>query len=129
MLYSSKTHDLGARPQKVKISGFREATHFSKNLFFCPFKLTRQFMKMRGSYLNDAEPFFLFRDRSPVKPIHMQNTLRKKLKSLNIDATLYRTNSLRTGRTSDLIKYGYTIEQVKLVGRWKSNIVYKYIRN
>ena len=129
-LYSSKMHDEGARPQKVKITGLSHQKQQLKTekAFFCPFKLTRDYMKLCGGYLDDQEAFFLFRDKSSLLPSHMRSTLKRMLHNLNIDETLYDTHSMHIGRSSDLIKFGYTIEQVKLVGRWKSNAVYKYIR-
>ena len=54
--------------------------------------------------------------------------LRKMLSSFGLNAELYDMHSLRIGRASDLIKQNYSIEQVKRMGRWKSNAVYKYIR-
>ena len=54
--------------------------------------------------------------------------LRKMLPSFGLNAELYDMHSLRIGRASDLIKQNYSIEQVKRMGRWKSNAVYKYIR-
>ena len=132
ILYSSKTHDYGARPQKIKISGLEEKSNGNKsnrNLFFCPFKSVRKYMKAKGeTYIDEEEPFFVFRDRSPVKPNHMRTILKKMIKRLGMDESLYDTHSLRIGRSSDLIRFGYTIDQVKLAGRWKSNAVYKYIR-
>ena len=129
-LYSFKTHNEGARLQKVKITGL---SHQGQQLqrekaFFCPFKLTRDYMKLQENYVDNKEPFFLFRDKSSLLPKHMRSTLKRMLHNLNIEETLYDTHSMHIGRSLDLTKFGYTIEQVKLIGRWKSNAVYKYIR-
>ena len=70
----------------------------------------------------------LFGGISPITPLQARNTLRKILKSLNIDLTLYSLHSFRIGRSGDLLKLGYTIEWVKILGRWRSNIVYRYLR-
>ena len=53
--------------------------------------------------------------------------LRQILSNLNVDAQLYDTHSLRIGRTSDLFKAGWSIEKIKIFGRWKSNAVYRYV--
>ena len=71
---------------------------------------------------------FIFKDWQPVKPVHLRKVLSKVLSAINLDHHLYSVHSLRIGRTSDLIKYGYDIETVKRLGRWKSNAVYKYIK-
>ena len=63
VLYSSKTHGEESYPQKVKISG--NATT-RKHRFFCPFVLIKQYLPIRGGFIDDQEPFFVFRDKMPV---------------------------------------------------------------
>ena len=53
---------------------------------------------------------------------------KKSIKKLNLDCRLYNTHSFRIGRCSDLLKMGVPIEKIKLMGRWKSNAVFKYVR-
>ena len=45
------------------------------------------------------------------------------------DDTLYGTHSLRSGRTCDLYKLGLSVETIKKIGRWKSNAVFRYLKN
>ena len=66
---------------------------------------------------------------SPVKAEHTRKILKEAIKNINLDETLYDMHSLRIGRASDLIKCNHTVEEVKRLGRWKSNAVYKYIRD
>ena len=80
-------------------------------------------MALRGDYLHDDEQFFVFRDGSPVKPQYARNILQRVIRQLNLNDKLYGMHSFRIGRTSDLIKYNYSIDEVKLMGRWKSNVV------
>ena len=49
VLYSSKTHGVYNRPQEIRITSIQ---HSDKHLIrhFCPFKLAREYMAMRGSY-------------------------------------------------------------------------------
>ena len=47
---------------------------------------------------------------------------------LGLDDKLYGMHSLRIGRTTDLIKFNYSIEEIKIMGHWRSNVVFKYIR-
>ena len=131
LLYSSKTHGEDAPPQKMKIKG---ANQFSKKKeqmqkFFCPFSLMQQFIKARGGYSTENEQFFIFRDGFSVFHFHVRKVLRSALNNLGLQADLYNTHSLQTGRCCDLLKYGYTIEEIKLVGRWKSNSVFTYLKN
>ena len=136
VLYTSKTHGKESRPQEIKISesqriqnssvGFK-CCHFEQNIF-CPFKMVRKYMALRGGYGDDLEQFFIFRDRSPVKPTHARTVLYQTLESLGLDTHFYDFVSFRSGRASDMLKYGYSVEQIKFAGRWKSNAVYNYIK-
>ena len=49
LLYSSKTHNKGSRPQKIKITSNRnEKSGHYVHRYFCPFTLMRQYMNLRG---------------------------------------------------------------------------------
>ena len=125
ILYITKTTSLANRPQKIKI----ESTESLAYLHFCPVKTLTTYFNLRGPYENEDEQFFVFRDKSPVKPEHAFSMLRKMLEKLDLETHWYSIHSFRIGRTSDLIKMGYDIEVVKRMGRWTSNAVYKYIRS
>ena len=129
VLHSSKTHSTGMRPQKIKItSNLVEKSGFYARRNFCPFDLISQSMHMRGNFDNGTEQFFVFSDRSPVGPNHARQLLKTCLINLGLDPFVYGMHSFRVGRTSDLIKYNYSIEEVKRMGRWRSNVVFRYIR-
>ena len=63
-------------------------------------------------------PLFIFRDGSPVKAEHVRATLRWALTKLGLDPNFYGIHSLRIGRTTDLAKFNYSLEEI-----------YKYIRD
>ena len=126
VLYSSKTHGKQNIPQKVKITGNDKS---KKKRHFCPFELTKHYFDMRGGYDYDSEPFFIFGDGTPVTPTHVRTTLRNLLSRLTLDAHLYDTHSFRIGRAGDLLKLNYSISQIRKIGRWRSNVVYKYLRD
>ena len=128
VLYTSKTHDEGSWPQKIKIKANLSQTNKGKT-FFCPFKLSREYLKLRGNYFNDTDPFFVFHNNTPVKPTQANHTLKKALKLVNLNSKVYSFHSLRIGRALDMMKAGFAIEQIMLAGRWKSNAVFKYLRN
>ena len=130
VLYSSKTHGTQNRPQKIKITSNRsEKSGHYLHRNFCPFQLMRNYIKHRGDYDSDSEQFFIFGDKSPVSADHARKLLKEVLKTLGLDPSVYGMHSLRIGRTSDLIKFQYSITEVKLLGCWRSNVIYKYIRN
>ena len=127
VLYTSKTHGIESRPQKVKISAIPKKN--SEKRFFCPFKTLTKYVRWRGNYQDESEQFFVFRDKSPVQPHHIRTVLRDLLDNIGLDNKLYDVHSFRIGRTSDLAKFGYNIETIKQMGRWRSNAVYRYIKN
>ena len=86
-------------------------------------------MQIRGDFASPTEHFFIFKDKTPVSGDNARNILKKCLENLGLDPLMYGFHSFRVGRTTDLIKYNYSIEEVKRMGRWKSNVVYRYIRN
>ena len=130
VLYSLKTHGKGQRPQRIKIVSNRtEKSGHYLHSNFCPFKVINCYIQVRGNYECMSEPFFIFRDRSLVKAFQARNMLKLLITRLGLDCKNYGMQSLRIGRTSDLVKYNYSIEEVQRMGRWHSNAVYKYIRN
>ena len=125
VLFSSKTHGKESNPQQIKIWADNDV----KSAKYCPFEITSKFSKLRGGYVCDTEQFFLFKDGSPVTPRHVRTALRAVLKKLGLNHKLYNTHSFRIGRASDLMRNGMSIEHIKKVGRWRSNAVFKYIRD
>ena len=126
ILYTSKTHRYESRPQKIKI---KANNHINRNSFFCPFKLARQYFSMRGEFVHENDPFFVFRDHTPVKPMHANSVLRKMIKRINLDYSVYSFHSLRIGRSTEMMEQGCTIQQIQIAGRWKSNAVFRYLRS
>ena len=128
VLYSSKTHGRESRPEKIKIKAIETGREY--NRFFCPFKLMREYMDVRGDYLSENEPFFVFFDRSPVTPSSVRNILKKILKALNLKPELYNTHSFRAGRSTEmLLDFNYPLSEVMRAGRWRStSAVLKYLK-
>ena len=128
VLYSSKTHDVSSRPQEIKITSNKQAGDKRTQRFFCLFKLIREYMKRRGSYDSDQEHFFIFRDKTKITETHVREVMRLALSHIGLDPKVYCTHSLRIGRSPDMAKMGYSIDQIKRAGRWKSNTVYRYLK-
>ena len=114
-LYTSKTHGRGSRPQKIKITSVNIKQKCNRRIF-CPVRVVLKFMKLRGPFKNKMEQLFIFRERSPVKPEHFRYMLRILLNRLGLNGDLYDIHSFRSGRTVDLAKYGYSIDQIKAMG-------------
>ena len=91
--------------------------------------ILRSYIALRCNYLTDTEPFFVYADRSPILAVSVRKTLKMLLKKIGLDSTVYNCHSFRIGRSTDLFKYGYDVERIKRLGRWRSNAVYKYLRS
>ena len=129
ILRSSKTHGRYTHPQLIKITSEGLGKEKKSTGPLSPFNLIKKYSKMRPDYRNKAEPFFIFRDFSPVTGLHMRSTLHLMLKLMNYNEILYNCHSFRAGRSLDLMKYGVPVELIKKLGRWKSNAVYTYLRS
>ena len=131
LLYSSKTHGKESRPQKItlkSIKGPSKATGYVQRCF-CPCNLLNKYMKVRGPYKSEKDNLFVFSDRvTEVSPQHASNILAKCLKNIGVEFSVYTLYSLRIGRATDMLRFGYTVEEIKREGRWKSNAVFKYLR-
>ena len=89
----------------------------------------KNYLEMRGSTLLHAkEQLFIYHDHSPVQTQQFRNMLRKAIKNLGLDETCYDTHSFCMGRARDLFKFGASVEDIKQIGRWKSNSVHDYLR-
>ena len=129
ILRASKTHWKDCKPQLIKIVG-KPVTKTEKRQTqdFCPFAIIKNYLKVRGPAKNNGELFFVFSNSSPVKPMHMRSTLKLILRISGFDHTCYDTMSFRSGRASDLLKMGVSVETINQLGRWRSNAVFRYLR-
>ena len=94
VLHSSKTHCRGSKPQQIKVcrspkkekQRSRNKQHFNrKRELPCPYGLLKKFLKIRGKYKRINEQFFVFTDKSSVKPFHLRKCLKKMLKLSSFD--------------------------------------------
>ena len=130
-LFTSKTHGRNAKPQKVKISstpiGKENTTDLCGNTF-CLYQKLRSYIKVRGKACAINEQFFVFTDGSPVAASHVCKVLRATIKSAGFKHKLYNTSGFRGGRAVDLMKFGVSVETIEQIGRWKSNVVFRWFK-
>ena len=142
ILYTSKTHGRDSPPQKVKILGNKTIEIYqTRNTIkrftmkkqdlgkFCPVQWTKRYIQLRPPAMNTQQNFFILPDNTALKAQFLRNTLRDILCSFDLDGDLYDTHSFRIGRATDLYKSGVDIEDIKQIGRWKSNAVYRYLKH
>ena len=78
ILRTSKTHGIYSKPQVVKIAKATFGPGTAKKEF-CPFNLLQEYIEWRPKYTTKSEPFFVFRDTSPVKPSQARQVLKEMI--------------------------------------------------
>ena len=128
VLRSSKTHGKDSKPQLVKITGGQSDLYRTyKQRNYCPFSILRNYSAIRPSCHNINEPFFIFSDRTPVKPAQFRATLKNILLRIGLNPKLYGSHSFRSGRSTDLYSGNISLETIRKLGRWRSGAVYTYL--
>ena len=131
ILHTSKTHWKDSKPQQIKIASTSKQKGKNKpspkRTLPCPFDALRVYFKCRGPYRNKNEPFFVFSDGAPVRPSNFRECLKECLKLAGYKDQLFNTHSFRLGRSCDLFKLGVSVETIKKLGRWKSNVMFTYL--
>ena len=125
ILRTSKTHCKSSRLQEVKITSSANGSNVTPHL--CPFRILQNCIKVCKPAKSKSETFFAYYDRSPVQAASIHRVLKKSLVRCSFDPTHYSLHSLRSGRVGDLLKMGVSVENIKKLGRWKSNAVFNYL--
>ena len=129
ILCTSKIHWKDNKLQMVKITS--QALQHSANLMSINnwlFEILRDYLRLRPTCCSREEPFFIFLDRSTVKPDHLQSTLKLMIKQIGCIPECYNTMSLHAGQASDLLDLGISVEMIRKLGSWKSNAVFTYLQ-
>lgn len=82
------------------------------------------YIKLRGTV---AGPLFLHKTAPVSRNLFIQ-TLNQCLRFLNLNHLPYKSHSFRIGAATHAISHGASYEKVKIMGRWKSDALAKYIR-
>ena len=129
ILHTSKTHGRGDKPQSVKILA-KSRGKKSKGIEICPFRILKEYIHVCKGFISETEPFFIYRDWSPVTANSFRGTLRKILTSLDFNELLYNCHSFRIGRSQDLWHMGVPVEVIRKLSRWseKSSVIYTYLK-
>ena len=132
VLHTSKTHWKDEHPQIIKMKSLKtteddDPRQKNKVHISCPFRLLRLYLEMRGKRKDDIEQFFIFRDKTPVLARHFRGVLREALSALGLDCAFYGSHSLRAGNAVQMLETGISVETIRKLGRWKTNVVYRYL--
>ena len=113
VLHSSKTHGKYSTPQMIKINcvdisknrdDLKQQYRYNSTTIdnICPFTIINDYIASRTGYKVINEPFFIFKDRSPIKAENMRLVLKHILTKAGLESKYYNTHSLRAGRSVDL---------------------------
>jgi len=91
----------------------------------CPIRALQGYINARGRCNG---PLFCLPDLKPVSREIFLTNLKHTLSFCGLDPTLYKSHSFRIGGASYYAELGLSDEQIRLIGRWKSNAFRKYIR-
>ena len=131
ILRTSKTHNKGDKPQLIKIASTpchgNDIQMVADNKY-CPFHLLRKFISQRPELQHGKEDFMVYSDGSLIMPDQVRFILKRMLQKAGLDYKYYCFHGLRSGRASDLLKLGVSVETIKQIGRWKSNAVFTYLK-
>lgn len=131
--WTTKTLKKGSWPQDVKMEGltdckscYPKSKKRTDSVWLCPLHLLLDYQAHRET-THGAENFFIFKSGLQVKPHHFRNMLKKLIRNIGLNCAAYNTHSFRSGRSCDLRRLGYSLSDLKFYGRWRSNVVYKYL--
>lgn len=136
-LWSAKNLKRGEWPADIKIEGLLDCKichpekkhNITKNSRkHCPVCILKTYNEMRERTMGDKQ-FFMFRSGIAVSANNFRSVLKEVLKRIGVDSSIYNCHSFRQGRCCDLRRLGYSILDLKLVGRWRSNAVYNYLKD
>lgn len=117
----SKTHRTGA-PQEIHLLLRDEP---------CGFKLLWQHLQRNG-LLQKPDAFIFSLDHTHTKPATrswLTQSIKRLVRTIGLNSCKYSSHSLRAGGATDLHLAGTPIDIIKKGGRWKSDVVLKYLRD
>ena len=92
---------------------------------FCPVQLMLDYLALRG---NKPGPLFMTSLGHPVSRTTFTDQLSLALKFCGFNPVRYKGHSFRIGAASYVADRGLSDTQIRVLGRWKSNVFHKYIR-
>ena len=91
----------------------------------CPVELLRNYLSVRG---NQTGFLFMKGNGKAMSRIEFLALLKEILEYCGFDSKLFNTHSFRIGRATEMVKEGYSLEQIRMAGRWSSDAFKTYIR-
>ena len=94
----------------------------------CPVRAMRAFLLCRDKRLSNDAPLFSTH-KGPLSPRTFNKMIKQLMRTIGVpDYQRYSTHSFRAGSATDAVTQGAPIDDVKAMGRWRSDAVHAYIR-
>ena len=97
----------------------------SGNPSLCCVTAVQNYLRLRPCH---SQYFFRHINGSPLTWSQFTGVLAKAIRCLGLPTQVYTSHSFRIGHASDLASKGVSNETIKKVGRWKSDVMERYIR-
>ena len=94
----------------------------------CPVKAMQNFLKLRPSG-SQHQYLLCHSNGSPLTRSQFSSVLVKSVRALGLPTHIYTPHSFRIGRASVLAAEGVSHDNIKTLGRWKSSVYERYIRD
>ena len=97
----------------------------------CPVSALRNFLALSGDGFDSSVCLFSFRNRHSLfvpSAYWVRSKLRKILSQLHLPSSSFSTHSLRRGGATWLLNAGVPLHVIRLLGDWKSDAVFQYLR-
>lgn len=91
----------------------------------CPVALLKQYLMVRPHIIG---PLYCHFGGQPISRYQFSTVLNKSLRGIGIDSSRIRTHSFRIGAASSHFEKGTPQDEIKRLGRWKSDAFKRYIR-
>ena len=106
--------------------GKKETLQISKNIEkkMCPFQNIELFLEMRPKI---KRPLFIHLSHIGVNCFQFCSILKSAIRFAGYNPGQYNTHSVIIGAATTAVMLGKTDDQIKQMGRWKSNTFQKYI--
>lgn len=92
---------------------------------FCCVAAVQHYLCLRPS---NAHYFFAHINGTPLTRSQFSAVLAKAIHTLRLPTNIYTSHSFRIGRATDLSSKGLSSDIIKKLGRWRSDVVNRYIR-
>ncbi len=97
----------------------------ANDLRICPVNAMREFLKIRP---NNQGPLFIHFDADPVTSYQFNHVLKCGISTIGLPPVKYSAHSFRIGAATMAAQNGFSEDEIKQMGRWKSSAVQIYVR-